>query len=54
MEGPYVTPGNFRRNVPHRRKPPFDSLDIVLTEDEKWEISEYLRLLREFLDHQVR
>ena len=47
MEGPYATPGNFRRNVPHRRKPPFDSLAQVLAEDKTWETLENYRLCRE-------
>ena len=60
MEGPYASSGKFRRNVPHRGKPPFDSLAQVLAEDKNWEILEHYRLLRELkplysrlLAHQV-
>ena len=47
MESPYATPENFSRNVPHRRKPPFDSLAQVLAEDNTWEELENYRRRRE-------
>ena len=47
MEGPYATPENFRRNVPHRHKPLFHPPAQALREDHALEALENYRRRKE-------